>query len=92
MDLSKLVGGQALTLPCTISKNGFGIKTHTLIDTRANGFVFIDSKLARLAIQHLGVELKELATPYRVNGFDGQKASPITHYLKLSLYIDYIRQ
>ena len=92
MDLSKLVGGQALTLPCTISKNGFGIKTHTLIDTGANGFVFIDSKLARLAIQHLGVELKELATPYRVNGFDGQKASPITHYLELSLHIDRTRQ
>ena len=92
MDLSKLVRGKALTLPCTISKNGFGIKTHTLIDTGANGFVFIDLKLAKLVTQHLGAELKELATLYRVNGFDGQQTPPITHYLELSLYIDHKRQ
>ena len=49
VDLSKLVRGQALTLLYTISKNRFGIKTHALIDTRANGFVFIDLKLASLA-------------------------------------------
>ena len=92
MDLSKLVGGEALTLPCTINKNGLGIKTHALIDTGANGFIFIDSKLASLAIQHLGAELKELPTPCAINGFDGKTAPPITQYLELSLFIDRTRQ
>ena len=49
IDLSKLVRGQALTLLFTISKNRFGIKIYILINTRANRFVFIDSKLASLA-------------------------------------------
>ena len=92
MDLSKLVGGEALTLPCTINKNGLGIKTHVLIDTGANGFIFIDSELANLAIQHLGAELKELPTPCAINGFDGKTAPPITQYLELSLFIDRTRQ
>ena len=78
MDLSKLVGGEALTLLYTINKNRLGIKTYILIDTRVNRFIFIDSKLVSLAIQHLGIELKELPTPCTINRFDGKTAPPIT--------------
>ena len=42
LDLSQLVGGEALTMPCTISDNRLGIKTRTLIDTRVNSFIFIN--------------------------------------------------
>ena len=50
MDLSKLVGGEALTLLYTINKNRLGIKTYILINTRVNRFIFINLKLVSLAI------------------------------------------
>ena len=49
VDLSQLVGGKPFTLPCTISQNRLGIKTRTLINTGANGFIFIDSRLVEKA-------------------------------------------
>jgi predicted aspartyl protease len=49
VDLTKLVGGIALTLPCIISNNRLRIQTQTLIDTGANGFIFINPELAKKA-------------------------------------------
>jgi hypothetical protein len=57
VDLTKLVGGIALTLPCTISNNGLGIQTQTLINTRANSFIFINSKLAKKATHFLDIPI-----------------------------------
>jgi hypothetical protein len=34
---------------CIISKNKLGVKTCTLINTKANGYIFIDYKLAEKA-------------------------------------------
>ncbi len=73
-------------------QNGMGIKTYTLIDTGANGFIFIDTGLASLAIRHLDVDFKELKKPYTVKGFDGKRGKTITYYLELNLYIDRIKQ
>jgi hypothetical protein len=53
VDLAKLVGGSALTLPCIISNNRLGIQTQTLINTRANSFIFIDLELAKKAAYFL---------------------------------------
>ena len=50
MDLSKLVGGEALILLYIINKNRLGIKTHILINTKVNRFIFINLKLVSLAI------------------------------------------
>ena len=78
LDLSQLVGGEALTMPCTISNNGLGIKTRTLIDTGANGFIFIDQQLARKASQYLDSLIRTLPKQYNVTGYDGRESTPIT--------------
>jgi hypothetical protein len=36
-------------MPYIISKNRLRIKTHTLINTKANSYIFIDYKLAEKA-------------------------------------------
>ena len=87
IDLSQLVGGESFTMPCTISKNGLGIKTRTLVDTGANGYIFIDLELAQKASRFLDVPIRTLETPYKVKGFDGQPSNPIEQYLELNLYI-----
>ncbi len=53
MDLAKLVGGSALTLPYIISNNRLSIQTQTLINTRANSFIFINLELVKKATHFL---------------------------------------
>jgi hypothetical protein len=91
-DLSQLVGGSSLTMPCTISKNRLKIKTHTLINTEANGYIFIDYKLAEKASQFLDVLIQTLPVFYNIRAFNGKKASLITQYIKMNLHIDSRKQ
>ena len=74
-------------MPCTISMNGLGIKTRALIDTGANGFIFLNSPLAKKASQYLNIKIQTLEFPYNVKGFDGQKTELITQFLELNLHI-----
>jgi hypothetical protein len=48
-DLSQLIKRLSLTMLCIISKNRLKIKTCTLINTKANSYIFIDCKLAEKA-------------------------------------------
>ena len=58
MDLSQLLGGDSLTFPCIVNSNRLGIKTHTLINTRANGYAFIDIEFAATATRFLDTKLQ----------------------------------
>jgi hypothetical protein len=42
-------------MSCIISKNRLKIKTYTLINTKANSYIFINYKLAEKASQFLNV-------------------------------------
>ena len=82
------MGGNAFTLPCTVSNNGLGIKASSLIDTGANGYTFIDAEFAKTIAHFLGVEPLPLKSPCKVRGFDGVQTTPITHSLELALLMD----
>jgi hypothetical protein len=72
MDFSQLLGGTAFTLACTVSNNGLGIKTTSLIDTGANRYMFIDTKFVKVVECFLGMPLAPLKVPCKVRGFDGK--------------------
>jgi len=88
VDLSQLLGGDSFTFLCTISSNGLGIKTRTLINTRANGYAFINTEFAALATRFLDTKTQRLPTPCNVRGFDSKIAQPITDYMELTLLMD----
>jgi hypothetical protein len=88
IDLTRLIGGDALTMPCTISTNRLGIKSSSLINTRANSYAFINTKLAQLAERFLGVELQPLPLPCTVRGFDGKPAKSAKKYIEVLLLIN----
>ena len=46
IDLGSLMAGNSFTLACTLYKDGIAIQAEALGDTRASGFVFLDSKFA----------------------------------------------
>jgi hypothetical protein len=88
VDLSQLLRGDSFTFPCTVSSNGLGIKTHTLINTGANGYAFIDTDFAARATRFLDTKVQQLPMACNVQGFDGKLAQPITDYIKLMMLIN----
>jgi hypothetical protein len=75
-------------MPCIISKNRLRIKTYTLIDTEANGYIFINRRLAKKASQFLDVPIQTLPVSYNIKAFNGKKASLIIQYIKMNLHIN----
>ena len=49
LDLSQLLRDKPLTMPCIVSKNRLRIKTYTLINTKVNGYIFINKHFAEKA-------------------------------------------
>jgi transposase InsO family protein len=90
--LSQLVGGPHLTIPCTLSKNGYSIQLHALADSGANGFIFLDTLCAIDMAKFLGIKAQRLPTAINVKGYDGKTGNSITHILRLHLTIDGRRQ
>lgn len=88
LDLSKLIGGKAFTVPSKIAFNGYSISTNSLADSGANGSIFIDTRLAIDAAKFFGTYAERLPTPCGTKGFDGASGNPITHVIFLHLWVD----
>ena len=89
LDLSLLLGGKHFTFLCTISLNRFAVSTYSLIDTRANGFVFIDERFAQLLSSKLGWKVEQLPFPsLPVKGYDRKQGTCITSFLRTHLTLD----
>ena len=82
------MGGKHFTVPCTISRNGYGIDLDALIDTGANGFAFIDTTCAIDTARFLNVKTTRLERPIAIKGFDGRQGKVVTHILILHLSIN----
>jgi hypothetical protein len=83
-----LLKGDSFTFLCIISSNRLGIKTYTLINTKANKYAFINTEFAALATRFLNIKLQQLFILYNIRGFDGKIAQLITDYIKLTLLIN----
>jgi hypothetical protein len=83
-----LLRGDSFTFLYTISSNGLGIKTRTLIDTRANGYAFINTNFAAIATRFLDTKVQQLLTLCNIRGFDGKTTQLITDYIELTLLIN----
>ena len=83
-----MLKGDLFTFLCTISSNRLRIKTRTLINTRANGYAFINTEFAALATRFLNTKTQRLLTLCNIRGFNSKIAQLITDYIKLTLLID----
>jgi len=83
-----LLKGDSFTFPYTISSNKLGIKTYTLINTRVNGYAFINTEFVVLATRFLNTKTQQLPTLCNIRGFDSKIAQLITDYIKLTLLIN----
>ena len=81
IDLRQLMGGKHLTIACNLSNNGYSVTSHALIDSGANGFVFIDTLCAVDIANFLGLKAQRLPFTVPVKGYDGKAGKPISHFL-----------
>ncbi|OJD25326.1 hypothetical protein ACJ73_03309 [Blastomyces percursus] len=65
--------------------NGYAIPTKSLVDSGANGYVFIDTRIACDSAKALGLRLKRLDQPCEMTGVSGKKGSPITHAIVMHM-------
>jgi hypothetical protein len=86
------MGGRHFTVPCTLSKNGYGITLSALVDSGANGFVFIDTAYANNISTFLNLKPEPLVQPIIPKGFDRQPSKAVTYMLTLHLSLDGQRQ
>jgi len=77
-----------LHIPYTISINGLGIKSSFLINTGANSYTFINTKLIKLIERFLGVKPQPLPLPCTVYGFNRKPAESVKKYIEVLLLIN----
>jgi hypothetical protein len=77
---------------CTLAYNGYGVKTSALVDSGANGFVFINTQCASDISKFLDIPFTPLPAPCPVKGFDGKPSRSATHAIILSLSVNGRRQ
>ncbi|QSZ33856.1 hypothetical protein DSL72_005429 [Monilinia vaccinii-corymbosi] len=88
LDLTKLMEGQAMTLPCILSKNGYSFRSSALLDSGANGYTFIDTTLFTLLFPLFKPHYQLFENSIGVKGYNGAQGRAITHYTFLNLSID----
>ena len=71
--------GPSFTVTARLSRNSFAVPSHTLIDTGALGYVFIDNEMAYNICDTLGARVHRLEPPLVPSTFEGQSGKPITH-------------
>jgi hypothetical protein len=79
-------------VPCTIAHNRYIVKLNVLANSRANGFVFINTLYTINITKFLNVKAQRLPRLINVKGYDRKAGSAITHILRLHLTIDGRRQ
>jgi predicted aspartyl protease len=86
--LSRLFGGPHFLVSTTLCSQGLGVRLHSLVDTGAQGFLFLNSNIAHSISQALRTPLRKLPFRVQVKGFQDQITSPVTQYLRLHMIID----
>jgi len=67
-----LLKGDSFTFPYIISSNKLRIKTYTLINTKANGYAFINTDFVAIATRFLNTKVQRLLVAYNIRGFNNK--------------------
>jgi hypothetical protein len=68
---------------CTLFRNGYGVTTTALADSRANAFALLNIKYIKKIAEFLNTPIKTLEKPILVKGYNGQMGTPITFVFQM---------
>jgi hypothetical protein len=73
---------------CNLSTNRYRVTSSTLVDTRVNGFIFINTLFVYDITKLLGLKAQWLLYTIRTKGYNRKAREWITYYLRLHLTVD----
>jgi hypothetical protein len=82
------MGGRHFTVLYILLKNRYRITLSALINSRANGFVFIDTTYINNISMFLNLKPEPLIRPIIPKGFNRQPGKAVTYMLTLYLSLD----
>ncbi|KAK4182096.1 hypothetical protein QBC35DRAFT_396656, partial [Podospora australis] len=86
--LDKYLGGKPFTIACTLINNGLSLTTiDTLVDTGANGYLFVSKRFAKKIMALLKPKKLSNFTPHSVTGHTGVDRNVIDTVLEMCLMI-----
>ena len=77
INLNKVMGGDHLTLPCTLSKNENRV-VRALANSRANNLAFLNTRVTYDLTFYYNTSLKSLPRSIRVKGYKGKIETAVT--------------
>jgi hypothetical protein len=81
-----------LTIPCSLSCNGYLVNVSSLTNSGANGFAFINTLLAIDITTFFNLKFQHLSKPISIKGYNSKLGTRITHFLRMYLTINQRRQ
>lgn len=88
IDLSNLFGGKHFRTPTVLCSKGYGVSLESLVDTGAQGFLFLNSAIALSISGSLQVPIRRLPFKITVKGFHDQVQTRVDKYIRLHIRID----
>ena len=82
------MGGNPFLAYTTLTMNGCGVKTRALVDTGANGYLFMNRPLALRLAQSLGLKIQNLPFSVPIRGYNSQIQSKVNQFIRLHLNVD----
>jgi hypothetical protein len=75
-----------------LSTNGTSVASRALIDSGANGFIFVNTLFAIDLARSFNITTAWLPSPIQVKGYNGRPRKPVTYYIQLYLTVNQRRQ
>jgi predicted aspartyl protease len=88
LNLSHLFRGPHFLISSLLHNQGIGVQLNSLVDTGAQGFLFLNTQIASSVSTALRQPIRKLPYKVQVRGFKDQITSHVTHYIRLHLNID----
>ena len=82
------MGGRHFIVLYTLLKNRYRITLSTLINSKANGFIFINTAYINNILTFLNLKPKPLIRPIIPKGFNRQPGKAVTYILTLYLLLN----
>lgn len=88
LDLSRLLGGKHFLQSILLHSHGAGIQLRSLINTGAQGYLFLNSSFAYTLARKLKVAVTPLPHRIMVKGFSDQIQTPASYCVRLHITIN----
>lgn len=88
LNMSKLLGSNHFIVLSHVSRNGLSVELKALVDSGANGSVFINTSCARDVAKYFQTSVVPLNSNCCIWGYNGQTEEQITYAIILHLAVN----